>query len=99
MGATGTSTLDFGAFPGSNDNSVAVTGQTGILSTSLVEAWVLPKATTDHSVAEHYIDPPRVLAGEIVAGTGFTIRGFGSGEQSGEYPLIYGKWNVAWAWV
>lgn len=94
MGATGTTTITFGAFPGSPDTSVAVTGQTAIVAGSLVEAWILPASTADHSVAEHYIDPPRVLAGEIVAGTGFTIRGF-----SFNALPHYGVFNVAWAWV
>lgn len=98
MGAQGQTTINFGAFPGSNDASTVITGQAGILSTSLVEAWIQPVATADHSVAEHYIDPPRVVAGEIVAGTGFTIRGFGSGVQSGEMPTCYGLWTVDWVW-
>lgn len=94
MSAQGTATLNFGAFPGSVDASVAVTGQPGILSGSLVEAWVLPASTADHSVAEHYIDPPLVLAAEIVAGTGFTIRGF-----SRNNVPHYGAWNIAWVWA
>lgn len=97
MGAQGTATLDFGAFPGAPDGSVAVTGQTGILAGSLVEAWVLPATTTDHSVAEHYVSPPRVEAGEVVAGTGFTIRGFAT-DAVGDLATTYGQWNVAWVW-
>lgn len=95
--ATGQATLDFGAYPGSVDASVVITGQTGINSaTHLVEAWILPKATSDHSVAEHYIDAPEVIAGEIVNGTGFTIRGFGwNGDNKRPY---YGQYNVGWAW-
>jgi len=76
MGASGTTTIDFGAFPGSADASVAVTGQAAIVAGSLVEAWIRPVATADHSADEHLADPPRVVACEIVAGTGFTIRGF-----------------------
>jgi hypothetical protein len=93
----GSTTIDFGAFPGSVDASVAITGQTGIQSTSLVEAWIMPVATTDHSVAEHYVSPPRIMAGEIVAGTGFTIRGFAT-DAVGDWPLCYGLYTVAWAW-
>lgn len=98
MGAQGTATLDFGAFPGSPDAVVAVTGQSGILNTSLVEAWVQPASTTDHSVAEHYLDPPAVKAGEIVAGTGFNIRGFSGYVDAAGLNVQYGKWNVAWVW-
>jgi hypothetical protein len=94
MSASGTSTIDFGAFPGSPESSVAVTGQTNILAGSLVEAWILPAATTNHTVSDHYANPPRIIAGEISAGTGFTIRGF----SSDDLP-VWGQWNVAWAWV
>jgi len=95
MSAQGTTTINFGAFPGSPDASVALTGHTGIAAGSLVDAWVFPAATDDHSVAEHYIDPPVIIAGEVVAGTGFTIRGF---SQEGGIDLLYGAYNVAWVW-
>ena len=36
--ASGTATLDFGAFPGKTDASVAVTGQAAIVAGSLVVA-------------------------------------------------------------
>lgn len=75
MGAQGIATLDFGAFPGASDTSVAVTGQAGISSGSLVEAWIRPSATTDHSADEHLVETLEVFAGNVVAGTGFTIYG------------------------
>lgn len=112
MGAQGTTTIDFGAFPGKTDTSVAVTGQTSIAGGSLVEAWVFPVATSDHSADEHLADPPRVMAGNIVAGTGFTIYGFvadqalpGGDEVDGNYTVtptnnvrLYGQYTVAWVW-
>jgi hypothetical protein len=73
--AQGTATLDFGAYPGASDASVAVTGQTAITGSSLVEAWIFPAATTDHSADEHWVESLRVFAGNVVAGTGFTIYG------------------------
>lgn len=73
MGAQGQTTVDFGAFPGSSDTSVTVTGQAGILVGSLVEAWIRPEATADHSADEHVFETIRVVAGNVVAGTGFTI--------------------------
>lgn len=75
MGAQGTATLTFGAFPGVSDASVAVTGQAAILSGSLVEAWVFPATTADHSPDEHIVESLRVMAGNVIAGTGFTIYG------------------------
>lgn len=82
MGAQGTTTIDFGAFPGKSDASVAVTGQAAIVAGSLVEAWLYPVATADHSADEHMVESIRVVAGNIVAGTGFTIYAFNSCEYA-----------------
>jgi hypothetical protein len=73
MSGQGTTTVNFGAFPGSSDTTVAVTGQAGILAGSLVEAWMYPTATADHTADEHWVETIQVVAGNIVAGTGFTI--------------------------
>lgn len=75
MGAQGTTSISFGAFPGGYDASVAVTGQAGIAGGSLVEAWIFPTATVEHSVDEHIMIHPfiKVIAGNVVAGVGFTI--------------------------
>lgn len=73
---TGTAILNFGAFPGSSDTSVAVTGQAGIVSGSIVEAWIRPVDTADHSADEHMVETIKVFAGNISAGVGFTIYGF-----------------------
>lgn len=73
MPGSGKNVVDFGAFPGSSDGSVAITGQAGILAGSLVEAWIIPEATADHSADEHILESIRVYAGNIVAGVGFTI--------------------------
>lgn len=96
MGAQGTATLDFGAFPGKSDALVDVTGQAAILSGSLVEAWIRPVASADHSADEHLMETLKVSAGNVVAGTGFTIYGMNTG-QIGE-TLIYGQWSIWWVW-
>jgi hypothetical protein len=75
MGATGSATLNFGAFPGASDASVDVTGQTGILSGSYVEAWIIPATSADHSADEHLVEQIKVVAGNISAGVGFTVYG------------------------
>lgn len=75
MPGQGTTTIDFGAFPGATDATVAVTGQTGILTGSLVEAWLRPEDTGDHTADEHWVETIMVMAGNIVAGVGFTIYG------------------------
>lgn len=82
MGATGTATLNFGAFPGASDTSVAVTGQTGIVAGSLVEAWIRPVDNVDHSADEHMVETLKVFAASIVAGTGFTIYGFNTSQSN-----------------
>jgi hypothetical protein len=75
MGSQGTTTVNFGAFPGAHESSVAVTGQSGIVGGSLTEAWLRPEATSDHSVDEHYAEFPsiKVWASAPSAGVGFTI--------------------------
>ena len=78
-GNTGTATVDFGAFPGSSHASVVVTGQAGIVAGSIVQAWVRPVATADHSADEHMLETLKVVASDIVAGTGFTINAFNDG--------------------
>jgi len=78
--ATGTATLDFGAFPGASDASVDVTGQASIVAGSLVEAWIRPVDTADHSADEHMLETLKVFAHTIVAATGFTISGFNTSQ-------------------
>jgi hypothetical protein len=103
----GTATLNFGVNPGTTDVSLVVTGQTSILSASNVEAFIIPAATADHSIDEHWNDAPLVYAGNIVAGIGFTIYGrtagnvYGANDPSGTQGpglLTYGAWNVGWRW-
>jgi hypothetical protein len=93
---TGNAVVDFGAMPGTGRTSATVTGQTSILSGSFVEAYLVPSASADHSVDEHLVDGPRILAGNVVAGTGFTIYA-----EAGDRPgsRLYGQYNVAWVWV
>lgn len=45
MGATGSAIVNFGLAPGANVASIAVTGQTGIVSKSLVEAFMMADTT------------------------------------------------------
>ena len=61
MGAQGTASLDFGAFPGSSITQVDVTSA-GIISTSALEAWIRPVSTADHTDMDHIAAPIRVTA-------------------------------------
>lgn len=96
MGAQGTATLDFGVHPGSTHATIAVTGQASIVAGSLVEAWIRPEATADHSADEHMLENLEIVARDIVAGTGFTIHGI-EGPNNGQ-SKPYGQFSVAWVW-
>ncbi len=73
VGTWGTTVVDFGGFPGSDHATVAVTGQAGILATSIVEAWLDCTDTADHSADEHIMAELTVHVSDIVVGDGFTI--------------------------
>lgn len=91
----GTAEIDFGAFPGSNEASVAVTGQADIEATSKAEAFVMgDDTTTDHTAQDHrYVELWMSLTcGTPVAATGFTIYG-----RSTE--KLQGKFAVRWVWA
>lgn len=91
MGAQGTVEIDFGAFPGKSDASVVVTGQAGIVAGSLVEAWLRPAATADHTADEHMVETLKVVAANIVAGNGFTVYGFNTSELSEPLERLRGR--------
>ena len=105
MPGSGAATLDFGVFPGASDTSLAISGQAAIVPGSLVEAWLLPGVTADHSTDEHIVDPPRIVAANISSGVGFTIYGTARDGPDGNFAnknantgLVYGQWSVAWVW-
>lgn len=94
MATVGSATLNFGSIGSSTpEASVAVTGQAGIGSSSKVEAWVRLVSTTEHSTDEVLAEQLDVLAGNIVAGTGFTI--YGSPREG----VTYGTYTIDWVWV
>lgn len=94
MAGKGSAILDFGAFPGSNEASVSVTGETGILSNSNADAWQDAKATVDYTAKElRFLSTLiSISPGTITAGVGFTIDAFS------QYRII-GKISVQWAWA
>jgi hypothetical protein len=93
MANTGLAELDFGAFPGDVNITQTVTGQADIVSGSVVEVYIEPKDTADHTIDEHIIEAPRVFAGLISVGVGFSIYGMALDDRA------YGLWNVRWVWV
>jgi L-fucose mutarotase/ribose pyranase (RbsD/FucU family) len=114
MGASGTAILDFGSFPGQSTASLVV-ASAGITPTSLIEAWILPAVTTDHSADEHQVETLTVKADQtsVVPGVSFVINLtntsqlneplVASGSQGstlgGLGTRIFGKWSIGWVWV
>jgi hypothetical protein len=89
----GSATLNFGTAPGSQFASVVVTGQTSILSTSSIVAYVMASDyTVDNNALIHQIAPVQLTAGYITPGSGFTV-------------FAYSQWNlsntfmVRWSWT
>lgn len=92
---TGVSTINFGAAPGTNIASVAVTGQAGIVATDNVEVFMMgADSTTDHNAYEHMVAPLEVHldASAVVAGTGFTITAI-------TRLRLTGTFKVRWVWA
>ena len=90
----GTATIDFGASPGLNETSIAVTGQTNIATTSLPRAYFSADATSSgHTANDHkYIGEFVSLScGTPTAATGFTI-------YARSAQRIEGNFTVNWAW-
>jgi hypothetical protein len=100
-GAAGQTTIDFGAVPGVSHVSLNVSSP-GIEVGSLVEAWLVPVATNDHSADEHVVDGPLIFAHINSPGVGITIharvKDHGSSPVPipGPDPVCYGKWTVGW---
>ncbi len=93
--ATGTAEIDFGAFPGSNEASVIVTGQATISATSKCEAWVMADdSTTDHTAADHRYFPlfAVLTCGTPTAATSFTI-------YARSTEKLQGKYALRWVWT
>ena len=91
----GTATVDFGAHPGANEASVAVTGQTSILGTSKAEAYIMGDDTSaDHTANDHrYVSALMGLTcGTPSAGTGFTI-------YARCVEKLSGRFSVRWVWA
>ena len=93
--ATGTAVIDFGAFPGSNEASIAVTGQGTISATSKVEAYVMGDDTSGtHTANDHRYFAALVglTCGTPTAATGFTIYGRSTEKLTGTFAL-------RWVWA
>jgi len=92
---TGTATIDFGAFPGSNEASVAVADQTSITATSKAEAFVMGDDTSGtHTANDHryFSALAGLTCGTPSAATGFTIYARSTEKLQGTFAL-------RWVWT
>lgn len=90
---TGTVNIDFGSTP-STEATVSVTGQTSILTTSFVEAFLMVGNTATNDTNSHLFGGVsfKLICGDVVAGTGFTIYCTClSGMATGEF-------QIKWVW-
>lgn len=92
---TGTATIDFGAFPGSNEASVAVTDQTAITAASKAEAFVMGDDTSGtHTANDHryFSALAGLTCGTPAAGAGFTI-------YARSTEKLQGTFSLRWVWT
>jgi hypothetical protein len=94
IGNKGTAIISFGSAPGTNVVTTIVTGQTGILSTSLVQAFMMDGHTADHNITEHILVSTGVIfnCNTIVPGVGFTITAVTQLRLTGQF-LVNWIWN------
>ena len=91
LGVTyGESELDCGIFPGATIKTFTVTSAACTAASKLL-AYVTPKATADHSLDEHTVDPPLVFAHSPASGSfSITLRARGN-------TRLYGDYNIGWS--
>lgn len=90
----GTATVNFGAFPGSSEASVAVAGQAGILSTSKVDVFIMASDTSGSHTANDHRYAALLLAFSATTpdvGVGFTI-------HARCLDKMQGSFAVRWRW-
>ena len=89
----GTATIDFGAWPGSNEASIAVS-DASIVTGANTEAYVMGDSTTsDHTANDHkyFAALAGLSAGTVVNATGFTI-------YARSTEKLEGTFLVNWVW-
>jgi hypothetical protein len=93
-GNTGTATINFGAAPGSNTATVAVTGQTTILTTSTCQAFLMEDTSASYTAVDHQYAALFIVftCSVPVAGVGFNID---ATSQEG----MQGFFTVRWIWT
>ena len=85
----GTATIDFGAFPGSSEASVTITGLTGL--TSGAQAYFGADTSSSHTVSDHQYAAQLIglSVSSITAGVGFTIYARCLDKMQGTFTVRY----------
>ena len=92
--ALGSATIDFGSWPGSNEASVAVTGQAAISTTSKAEAFVMGEdVSSNHTASDHryFSRFAGLTCGTPTAATGFTV-------YARSTERLEGQFTIRWVW-
>lgn len=91
--AVGTATINFGAWPGTNEASVAVAGQSAIGALSYTAAFLMAEASGAHTVSDAAYAATwlALTADAATAGVGFTVR------ARTAYTFT-GTFVVRWVW-
>jgi hypothetical protein len=91
-GASGSTTIDFGASP-ATEASVTVSGQTGLLSTSQIEAFVVARGSGATLANQQFAAIAfRLICGEITPGASFVIRAYCT------IGYAEGTFEIDWTW-
>jgi hypothetical protein len=78
--SSGTGILSFGPFPGSSSATVTLVAAAQSDPNAVIDCWIVPIATADHSVDEHQSsDAPIVSA--VASGANIIITGYPSGRD------------------
>lgn len=88
----GTSIIDFGAYPGTNEASVTVTGLGSISATSKCESFIMgDDSSSGHTAADHRyaVALLGLTCGTPVAATGFTIYARSIHKLQGNFTVRY----------
>ena len=78
--------------PGSNVATVTVTGQTDLLATDHIDAWLqATDSTATHNAYEHRIAPIKLAVMNVVPGVGFDIVGMSEHRLTGDFKVRWAR--------
>jgi hypothetical protein len=87
---SGTTTVTFGSRATDAKVTVAAPAITG---GKVTKAWIFPAATASNTIDNHWVEDLHVVAGNVVAGVGFTIY------ASCKTGLAHGIYTVGWEYI